>query len=79
MQRSLLFAVFSFGVSSCGAAVEERPARAPRPVVAVELTWTDPVVELELTGVVEHGLFVDMADKAIIGTRDGIRILVRPD
>ena len=61
MQRSLLLVAFSFTISSCGEAVEERPARSPRPVVAVELTWTDPGVELELTGVVEPWNVVDIA------------------
>ena len=29
-----------------------------------------------ITGVVEHGLFLDLADEAIIGTDDGVEVLV---
>jgi ribose 5-phosphate isomerase A len=28
-----------------------------------------------ITGVVEHGLFLDLADEAIIGTDDGVDML----
>jgi len=43
-------------------------------------TITDPsrlADDLKLiTGVVEHGLFLDLADEAIIGTDDGVEVLV---
>ena len=29
-----------------------------------------------ITGVVEHGLFLDLADEAIIGRDDGVEVLV---
>jgi len=29
-----------------------------------------------ITGVVEHGLFLDLADEAIIGKDDGIEVLL---
>lgn len=32
-----------------------------------------------LPGVAEHGLFVDMADEALLGTADGVERLERPD
>ena len=47
-------------LAACEKPVESRVV-SPRPIVAIELEWTDPGVELELTGVVEPWNVEDIA------------------